>query len=74
MGCSKPTDWHRKEPVALGWPCILTGTRQQKIKAAKRLRKASANVVVAMTEMELKALSVHQPWQRLRCPAREMHR
>jgi hypothetical protein len=69
MGCSKPSDWHRTAPAALGWPCILTGTKKQKIKAARRLRKASANTIVAVTEMELRALSVHQPWQRLRCPA-----
>lgn len=72
MGCSRPADWHHKVPVALGWPCVLNGTRQQKTKAAKRLRKASANTIVAVTELELKALSVHQPWQRLRCPARSL--
>jgi hypothetical protein len=72
MGCSMPTDWHRRPPAALGWPCVLTGTRQQKRKGAKRLRKASANMVVAVTSMELRALSVRQPWQRLRCPARSL--
>jgi hypothetical protein len=55
MGCGMPTDWHRRPPAALGWPYVLTGTRQQKRKGAKRLRKASANMVVAVTSMELRA-------------------
>jgi hypothetical protein len=66
------TDWHINAPAALGWPCILTGTQDQKKRAAKQLRQASANTVVAVTEMELNALRVHQPWQRLRCPARSL--
>ena len=73
VGCSMPPR-HLKALDAPGWPYVLTSTtlRSKESDESLTIDMAPPNVLVAVSDIELKVLSLEQPWQRLRCPPRSL--